>query len=49
MKKFVGLVSDFKNEVGPDSRTSRKKSDGQSDFFGQKTNFQSRPGEENYV
>jgi hypothetical protein len=36
---FLGLVSDFINKVGPDSHTSRQKSDGRSDFFGQKTTF----------
>ena len=30
------MVADSKNKVGPDSRTSLKMSDGQSDIFGQK-------------
>lgn len=32
---LLGVVADSKNKVGPDSRTSLKMSDGQSDIFGQ--------------
>ena len=33
--ELLGLVSDSKSEVGPDSRTSTGMSDGQSDILGQ--------------
>ena len=32
-------MSDSKKKVGPDSWTCQKKSDGRSDFFGQKATF----------
>ena len=37
--KLLGLVFDSKKKLGPDSRTTQKKSDGLSDFFGQKDIF----------
>ena len=38
-RSFLGVVSDPKIKVGPDSRTDLKMSDGQSDIFGQKGIF----------